>query len=265
LIELTLLKIANLFGDPVEKKSPELISYPEIEKAVLTPLRSEEQMEDKAKVAIKSEQEILEEGVAEKSSLIQDPYLPKDQNEQNEKDLLSESNENKVSDPIEPLKRPSMIRSTSSISLGMDLNLNDERTAYNLLSSDELPQKFENSNDVKHEELVNTWGKFAKRMEEEGRFNLHATLLSKDPSIDNNEIHFVLENKVQLEALNEVKMDLLLYLRNELQNDTLVFDHSITDSQTILPGSGPMEKFKEMSEKNPLLKEFKDQLDLGLE
>lgn len=284
LLELTLLKIANLFGKPVEKKSPELIPIDEKEiPKIDVKERPDLEIIDPQKVApevvepdnaidndkvekdgVKSEKEILEQ-----SSLIDEVQEPKNVKGDPGLGVISVQKAEEFiakEDIVKAPKKTSLIRSSSSISLGIGMNAAEPEELYGQkTSTTDTPEIIENLDEVSQDALVASWKIFASKLKEEGKYNLHATLMSKDPSMDKNEIHFVLENKMQQEALNEVKMELLLHLRSELKNDTLIFDHSITDSKTMLPESGPVEKFNKMSEKNPTLKDLKEQMDLGLE
>ena len=62
------------------------------------------------------------------------------------------------------------------------------------------------------------------------------------------------------------KTELIGYLKNALNNDNISIETTVSEQTVeVKKPYSDKEKFETMSEKNPLLKTLKDQLDLGLD
>jgi DNA polymerase-3 subunit gamma/tau len=117
-----------------------------------------------------------------------------------------------------------------------------------------------------YDELKAKWNSYTHLLNKEGKVGLVATL-SKNPFEldDKNVIHLPVDNRIQQMELDARKVDLLTYLRNELNNYTIdlqiVVNEAIDDVQHLTS----KDKFLKMAEKNPLLHQFRERLDLDLE
>jgi DNA polymerase-3 subunit gamma/tau len=82
---------------------------------------------------------------------------------------------------------------------------------------------------------------------------------------DNFVVEIPLDNRAQEMTFNERKADLLDFLRQELRNQKILFAPNLQDTEDNARPYTSEEKYKAMVEKNPRLKELKDELDLELE
>jgi DNA polymerase-3 subunit gamma/tau len=117
------------------------------------------------------------------------------------------------------------------------------------------------------EELLAAWNEFAKRIKTD-RPRMYNTLKGHLPERkDDQTIELVLDNTIQQEEFQEdIKHDLLIYLKEKLNNELI----SLTSSVKIEGGKRPrlytaQEKFDYMLKKNPDLGKLKQDFNLDLD
>jgi DNA polymerase III subunit gamma/tau len=97
-----------------------------------------------------------------------------------------------------------------------------------------------------------SWKQFAFKMKEEGNDTIYLAMSKRDPKIVNEtEIHQEFDNQVQVDRMQNHVMDLLDFLRNNLQNwSTQVFfdvSQHLDENKKLLTGK---DKFNELAKKN---------------
>lgn len=116
------------------------------------------------------------------------------------------------------------------------------------------------------DQFLKLWTEYANKKKEEGKINIFTLMTGNDPVLlDNYIIQIGIENKVQETQLSEEKIDLLNFLRVELQNfsidiQTKQVEHS--EKKRLYTSN---EKYQHMVEKNPKLEEFKQKFNLNIE
>ena len=129
-----------------------------------------------------------------------------------------------------------------------------------------IDQINENKNNAFSEkDLVDKWHEFSDKMENKPRiFN---TLTSKDPKLEeNNIVSFVIDNNLQEVKINEIKHELLAYLKDELQNSNIDLKIIITDIEAENNKLYTSEdKYNHMLSKNDNLGKLKQEFNLDLE
>lgn len=106
---------------------------------------------------------------------------------------------------------------------------------------------------------------FADTKIDTGARNLYFTLCNHLPQLSGNRIVFLVDNNNQQDLVNDVKVSLLGYLKDALQNDYITIDTSVSETPTHgkVAYTGE-EKFKEMESKNPELKRLRKLFDLDI-
>ena len=125
-----------------------------------------------------------------------------------------------------------------------------------------------NENLFSQEDLLSYWSEFAEKIKTEMPRS-YSTLKSRSPVLkDNFVVELTLINKSQADDINQrVKVDLLSFLREKLNNNLIVFD-IIVPEDTMDKGKKPYtaeEKFKYMAGKNPMLNKLKQDFNLDFE
>ncbi|HAF27655.1 MAG TPA: DNA polymerase III subunit gamma/tau [Bacteroidales bacterium] len=128
---------------------------------------------------------------------------------------------------------------------------------------EDLVEEYEN--DFTEKELIEKWHKFSDMMGQKPRiFN---TLTSKDPKLeDNNVVSFLIDNNLQQEKINEIRNELIAYLKAELKNSSIDLKLILTDLEVENNKLYTSEdKFKHMLSKNENLIKLKQEFNLDLE
>lgn len=107
---------------------------------------------------------------------------------------------------------------------------------------------------------------FAKSKEATSR-SIFISLSNADVDLnDSLEISISLINHSQLEKFQEIKQDMLNFIRKEIKNNQVTLGFIIKDDVTnVVKAYKPIEKFKVMGEKNPALLELKKRFDLEID
>jgi DNA polymerase-3 subunit gamma/tau len=72
----------------------------------------------------------------------------------------------------------------------------------------------------------------------------------------------LLSNDAQHHLFDEIKQEFLDFVRKEIQNNNLQIETAEHTDKSLKKALSPIEKFNLMAQKNPLLKELKNRLDL---
>lgn len=129
--------------------------------------------------------------------------------------------------------------------------------------SEKLKENF--NNDFTEKDLIDKWHQFSDKIGNKPRiFN---TLTSKDPKLEENHVvSFLIDNNLQKEKINEIRNELLSFLKTELKNSTIDLKLIITDLEEENNKLYTSEdKFKHMLSKNEDLNKLKQEFNLDLE
>ena len=103
-------------------------------------------------------------------------------------------------------------------------------------------------------------------MKHEGKTNLHTTLTKYNPELKPDcTIVIQIDNSVQEEVLSTEKMELLDFLRKELNNFSIQIETSLADSESGTALYTTRDKFEKIASRNPSLNKLKDSLGLDLD
>lgn len=109
------------------------------------------------------------------------------------------------------------------------------------------------------------WNKFAEHYKSTNP-DYFITLTSHKPVLKENfVIELTLENKVQDNEITDRKLDILSFLRKELNNYSIQLQTVINKNPETVKPFTPQEKFKKMAEKNPAIKKLKNEFDLEID
>lgn len=110
------------------------------------------------------------------------------------------------------------------------------------------------------EQLKETWQAFAEKKKV---YQATYHLLSQGFEFRDNKVIVPLHNHFQETLLDEIRLDLLTFLRENLGNDTLQLGgeiKTVSDDKKVLYTN--REKLEHLMEKNPVVKELKDKFGL---
>lgn len=116
------------------------------------------------------------------------------------------------------------------------------------------------------DDLEGKWARFAHQIKENGNNSIYATLTKRKPVLkDNHTIELTIDNKVQEDYISSIKLDLMNFLRTELNNYSILLDLKIEEVSEEKSLYTSKEKFDKMVEKNPNLKTLQNKLKLMVE
>ncbi|NNE55566.1 MAG: hypothetical protein HKN32_06070, partial [Flavobacteriales bacterium] len=122
------------------------------------------------------------------------------------------------------------------------------------------------NDDFSNEEFVAAWKDFAKIQMEKDLMSLYTTLTAELPSCNDREIVLKVTNSVQQMDVDNVRGELMEFLRNRLNNGQLQLKTILVkDDSTKLKYYTDKDKFDAMKEKNPSLEYFRKRLNLDLD
>jgi DNA polymerase III subunit gamma/tau len=115
------------------------------------------------------------------------------------------------------------------------------------------------------DQLEKTWEEFAKTLQTESTL-LYNLLKNHKPLLKENfVVEFCVDNKLLEEELNQKRNELLVWLCSRRGNDKITFQIVVKEMIKTTRPYTDREKFNRMVEKNPSLKEMKEQLDLEID
>ncbi len=168
-------------------------------------------------------------------------------------------------DGVALLKKPQIKSSSPSISQHLN---GKQETAPSVEKEKEEKEINSNlsQNEFTQEALEKCWDKYAMDLKTKGKISYGVALLGKRPVLmDNNVIDFSVNSKTQEETIMEDKSNLLGYLRKELSNYSIQLNLIMTAAEDKTNLYTASDRYKRLSEKNPVINKFRQAFDLDIE
>jgi DNA polymerase III subunit gamma/tau len=166
-----------------------------------------------------------------------------------------------TSTTLSPTPTPTTNRSSSRLKTTLDLEISPISTKKD--SNQVIDnQAFTSGLSKKYsiEELQEVWNIFI-----ESRTNANEQVTLRRPfELKEHTIHLKLDNQLQMDLFVELKQDLAVYLRSNLQNSSIQLTAEVIASNQEKRPYSAQEKFEFMANKNPLLWDLKEKLSLDL-
>lgn len=146
-------------------------------------------------------------------------------------------------------------------------NLNDLEASYSK-KEEEKPGYLigESRVEFDSDSLLKYWNKYAEQIKKQGKINIFTIMTANPPVLlEHYVIELPVENKISEELLVSEKVDLLNYLRTELENfgiQLITRQAKQTSKKRLYTSS---EKYNHMVEKNPKLEEFRRRFNLDID
>ncbi len=113
--------------------------------------------------------------------------------------------------------------------------------------------------------LTAVWAGFAKLRRQQNDSATEQMIMNRDLILDGTTIRLTLDNTLQVGVLNDFKLELVSYLRNELQNSQLQLEHTVNLQDVKKMIYSPQDKFNYLAEKNPALHDLRKALNLEVD
>ena len=190
--------------------------------------------------------------------------VAKEENFISDQPASNEKKQNKEAKPVQNLDLPNKPKSFSikeKLNISTNVTNNPEKEED---TETEDEQEILNA-EFSEKQLIEAWHKFSDTMGKRPRiFN---TLTSKDPKlVDDFTISFIIDNNLQEEKINEIRNELMYFLRKELKNNEIDLKLIITELEEENNKLYTAEdKFKYLLSKNENLGKLKQEFNLDLE
>ncbi|RMG82039.1 MAG: DNA polymerase III subunit gamma/tau [Bacteroidetes bacterium] len=121
------------------------------------------------------------------------------------------------------------------------------------------------TNKFTQEQLLECWNTFAEKLRTEGKESLYSSFNLHQPRLKENfVIEVVFGNNLQIKQFNDVKPDLLSFLKEKLNNNIIAFELKTDKTKQTTKAFTNKEKCKQLIKKNPNVKNLIDKLDLEI-
>jgi DNA polymerase-3 subunit gamma/tau len=164
--------------------------------------------------------------------------------------------------PVAPVTGNSRLRSTVNLNRGA---VATPTTVSSVPTSENTLPITEKTLALTQENLTFEWNKFKEARIRQFNKSSEEVTLSRDVRLQNNVILLNLDNDLQRQTLEEIKVDLLTYLRRVFATPNLQLEAQVFQDETQRRPYTPIEKFKSMSEKNPALTTLQNLLGLDVD
>ena len=139
--------------------------------------------------------------------------------------------------------------------------VNYQNPAENIVTNSLTERKEEFSNNS----FLQAYNKFVETLRED-KPRLYIALNSQQAEIKEQSLGLSFANNTQLDDFNKnIRSDLIIFLRDELKNDSIVIKTTITEQSDKNILYTPEDKYKHLLAKNPSLGKLKQQFNLDLE
>ncbi|ERJ60495.1 DNA polymerase III subunit gamma/tau [Sphingobacterium paucimobilis] len=118
--------------------------------------------------------------------------------------------------------------------------------------------------EVTFNSFIAKWNDLAEKMKANNRITIYTIMTANPPRLKGNVIEIDVENAIQSDQLREGKIDMLNYLRPELQNFSLDIETVQLEQAVIRKAYTSQEKYQVMASKNPALEVLRKTFNLGL-
>jgi len=132
-----------------------------------------------------------------------------------------------------------------------------------LIISENLSEKIEvvNSNTTLAE-VRKVWKELADQKKAQNLMRQYLIFANEELDFEGNTIKIKVENQVQLDLLNEIKADVMEFIRHQLKNNLILLEAIISETIAKKNLYTNQDKYNHLLEKFPLLDDLKKRLGL---
>lgn len=165
-----------------------------------------------------------------------------------------------VRQPVPPPTRPASSRLRSTVSLNASpVQATTEAAVVAVVAPTRPDRSFD------FEELQECWRAFAKLRHQQTDSTTEQLVLNRQLTLNGTTIHLTLDNTLQVGYLADIRVELLQYLREHLQNSRIQLEHTVTLQEVKKMIYSSQDKYNFMANKNPALHELRQVLNLEVD
>ena len=173
-------------------------------------------------------------------------------NTENTQPTLNTNNQAKL-DQVTQIKKNNI--NSDLISISEELHSIDKKT--------EIKTKTKKQN-WNQEELLSKWGIFSEKLKKNQKTNLHNIFERHLPKKNENELIIEVISLSEKSEIEEIKTDLLEFLKQELQNDFIIIKINVSKEETKNMLHSKEEKYKYIVEQNNKFQILQKELNLNI-
>lgn len=247
-VELTLIKISHisqavsLSQNPnVQQMAEQLKKKPEnlaIPQANAAPALPQQEVVEKVIPTLKEPEKVIPLAATPQ------PEAPLAESSINPKNLIP-----KLGNTLIPnLKNPTAIKTKEQLEDTIDYLTGDAK------------------DDFSTEQFIEAWGNFSFKAKADGKMGLATLMMNYTPKLkEGYQIELEVENKLQANELINERIDVLNYLRKQLNNFSITLEPVINEKQEERKLYTSRDKYQHLVEKNPKLEDFKRIFNLDID
>lgn len=234
LVELTLMKLASLSFSPEKKKDDFII-----------PATHYRQRDFEKTKEYSISEEVALPQVAEK------------------KRPIGKKRDDEIISQPKPIARPIQLKNTPKRVSGLSLSSLKAKKEHKAIKNPEaievnLPQHL-----FSEEEMQKHWNDYIQKLEKKGKKILASSLQTDTPRLRNeNTIWLEFPNSTMKKEVEREQGPLLNYLKEKLQNHSIVIQISVNEESAKKYAFTPEEKYEKLKEKNPAIELLRKEFDL---
>ncbi|QJD80268.1 DNA polymerase III subunit gamma/tau [Spirosoma rhododendri] len=162
--------------------------------------------------------------------------------------------------PIAMPARPASSRLRSTVSLNTSpVQATSEPSVVAVLAPARPDRPFD------FDDLQTCWRTFTKLRLQQNDSATEQLVLNRQLVLDGTTISLTLDNTLQVGYLTDIKPELMMYLREQLQNSQIQLEHTVTVQETKKMIYSSQDKYNFMANKNPALHELRQALNLEVD
>ena len=115
------------------------------------------------------------------------------------------------------------------------------------------------------DQVQDLWVTFAKLRQQQNDSATEQLVLNRELTLNGTTLHLTLDNTLQVNYLTELKPDLMMYLRTELQNSQVQLEHTVNQQEVKKMIYSSQDKYNFLADKNPALHELRKVLNLEVD
>jgi DNA polymerase-3 subunit gamma/tau len=177
-------------------------------------------------------------------------------------------------EPSEPLEKKEEAKAKLFIPKLKDVSISSSIPSLNSIFNEKESEandeptyiKGTEKNTFTEAEFLIQWNTFADKSKAENKINLYTLMIANPPKlVEDFKVEVIVENGVQSHLLLNAKVDILNFLRQNLQNYHIDLTPVIQTNTIIRKPITDIEKYQAMLVKNPLLDKLRQKFNLGFE
>lgn len=160
-------------------------------------------------------------------------------------------------------KKPKTKEKVLGLGVSLSSMAKEKEVEYNRETPQTNAQATQHKNKFSEQQLTAKWEEYANQLQEEVLLK-NTMQISKPKLVDETTFSITVSTEMNKSYLEDSSLDLMTYLRKELQNDYITMQIIISETPVLTKPVTPRDMFEKLVEENPSLQKLSDEFDLEL-